>query len=213
MRRSSLVKYSGAASRASARPASMLVCWSPTSAAVLEVPHGCATLSGRRGVGDGLHGTGVGVSTVFPGPIRDAGMFARTEVALPPGPRKPPARARRRMSQNRLRPNVFEWMNAFPLAVRVVTRPGVKRDGPVEPLGVEHRSTVPRGFRVPLWSSSNRLRLCNPASRALVPLSLGQLSRPQRCRSGLARGRTTLGSFAPGVGDPHPQYSYQEEQR
>jgi hypothetical protein len=85
MRRSSLVKYSGAASRASARPASMLVCWSPMSAAVLEVPHGCATLGGRRGVGDRLHGTGVGVSTVFPGPIRDAGMFARTEVALPPG--------------------------------------------------------------------------------------------------------------------------------
>jgi hypothetical protein len=63
----------------------MLVCWSPMSAAVLEVPHGCATLGGRRGVGDRLHGTGVGVSTVFPGPIRDAGMFARTEVALPPG--------------------------------------------------------------------------------------------------------------------------------
>ena len=44
---------------------------------------------GLRGLGlairQELHGTGVGVSTVFPGPIRDAGMFARTEVALPRG--------------------------------------------------------------------------------------------------------------------------------
>jgi short-subunit dehydrogenase len=48
-----------------------------------------ATKWGLRGLGlalrQELHGTGVGVSTVFPGPIRDAGMFARTEVALPPG--------------------------------------------------------------------------------------------------------------------------------
>jgi short-subunit dehydrogenase len=32
-----------------------------------------------------LHGTGVGVSAVFPGFIRDAGMFANTGVKLPPG--------------------------------------------------------------------------------------------------------------------------------
>jgi short-subunit dehydrogenase len=48
-----------------------------------------ATKWGLRGLGlalrQELHGTGIGVSTVFPGPIRDAGMFARTEVALPPG--------------------------------------------------------------------------------------------------------------------------------
>jgi short-subunit dehydrogenase len=48
-----------------------------------------ATKWGLRGLGlalrQELHGTGVGVSTVFPGPIRDAGMFARTEVALPRG--------------------------------------------------------------------------------------------------------------------------------
>jgi short-subunit dehydrogenase len=48
-----------------------------------------ATKWGLRGLGlalrQELHGTGVGVSTVFPGPIREAGMFARTEVALPPG--------------------------------------------------------------------------------------------------------------------------------
>lgn len=48
-----------------------------------------ATKWGLRGLGlalrQELHGTGVGVSTVFPGPIRNAGMFARTEVALPPG--------------------------------------------------------------------------------------------------------------------------------
>jgi short-subunit dehydrogenase len=32
-----------------------------------------------------LHGTGVGVSAVFPGFIRDAGMFADARVKLPPG--------------------------------------------------------------------------------------------------------------------------------
>src|SRR5262249_10099687 len=48
-----------------------------------------ATKWGIRGLGlalrQELHGTGVQVTTIFPGPIRDAGMFARTEVALPPG--------------------------------------------------------------------------------------------------------------------------------
>ena len=48
-----------------------------------------ATKFGLRGFSSGmrqdLHGTGVGVSTVFPGPIRDAGMFAMTEVELPKG--------------------------------------------------------------------------------------------------------------------------------
>jgi short-subunit dehydrogenase len=46
-----------------------------------------ATKWGLRGLGlalrQELHGTGVGVSTVFPGPIRDVGMFARSGVALP----------------------------------------------------------------------------------------------------------------------------------
>jgi short-subunit dehydrogenase len=46
-----------------------------------------ATKWGLRGLGlalgQELHGTGVRVSTVFPGPIRDAGMFARTNVKLP----------------------------------------------------------------------------------------------------------------------------------
>jgi short-subunit dehydrogenase len=32
-----------------------------------------------------LHGSGVGVSAVFPGPIREAGMYADVAVALPPG--------------------------------------------------------------------------------------------------------------------------------
>ena len=32
-----------------------------------------------------LHASGVGVSTVFPGFIRDAGMFADAGVKLPPG--------------------------------------------------------------------------------------------------------------------------------
>jgi short-subunit dehydrogenase len=48
-----------------------------------------ATKWGLRGLGlalrQELYGTGVGVSTVFPGPVRDAGMFARTRVALPRG--------------------------------------------------------------------------------------------------------------------------------
>lgn len=48
-----------------------------------------ATKFGLRGFGaslhDEMHGTGVGVTTVFPGFIRDAGMFADTGVKLPPG--------------------------------------------------------------------------------------------------------------------------------
>jgi short-subunit dehydrogenase len=48
-----------------------------------------ATKWGLRGLGlalrQELHGTGVGVSTIFPGPVRDVGMFARSGVALPRG--------------------------------------------------------------------------------------------------------------------------------
>jgi short-subunit dehydrogenase len=48
-----------------------------------------ATKWGLRGLGlalrQELHGTGVGVSTIFPGPIRNAGMFARSGVRLPWG--------------------------------------------------------------------------------------------------------------------------------
>ena len=48
-----------------------------------------ATKWGVRGLGlalrEELNGTGVGVSTVFPGPISDAGMFARAHVTLPRG--------------------------------------------------------------------------------------------------------------------------------
>jgi short-subunit dehydrogenase len=48
-----------------------------------------ATKWGLRGLGlalqQELHGTGVGVSTIFPGPIRDAGMFASSGVSLPRG--------------------------------------------------------------------------------------------------------------------------------
>jgi short-subunit dehydrogenase len=48
-----------------------------------------ATKFGLRGFALGLredlHGTGVGVSTIFPGFIRNAGMFADTGVALPSG--------------------------------------------------------------------------------------------------------------------------------
>ena len=46
-----------------------------------------ATKFGLRGFGQGLrgdfHGTGVGVSVVFPGFVRDAGMFADSGVDLP----------------------------------------------------------------------------------------------------------------------------------
>jgi short-subunit dehydrogenase len=48
-----------------------------------------ATKFGLRGFSLGLredlHGTGVGVTTIFPGFIRDAGMFADTHVTLPRG--------------------------------------------------------------------------------------------------------------------------------
>jgi short-subunit dehydrogenase len=48
-----------------------------------------ATKFGVRGFGlslhDELHGTGVGATTVFPGFISDAGMFADSGVKLPPG--------------------------------------------------------------------------------------------------------------------------------
>lgn len=48
-----------------------------------------ATKFGLRGFSQGLRkdlaGTGVGVTTIFPGFIRDAGMFADTGVKLPPG--------------------------------------------------------------------------------------------------------------------------------
>ena len=48
-----------------------------------------ATKFGLRGFAlslrEDLRASGVGVSTIFPGFIRDAGMFARADVALPPG--------------------------------------------------------------------------------------------------------------------------------
>lgn len=50
-----------------------------------------ATKFGLRGFADGLrqdlHGTGVGVSTVMPGFVRDAGMFADSGMQLPSGVR------------------------------------------------------------------------------------------------------------------------------
>jgi short-subunit dehydrogenase len=36
-----------------------------------------------QGLRDDLHGTGVGVSAIFPGPIAGAGMWAETEIKLP----------------------------------------------------------------------------------------------------------------------------------
>jgi short-subunit dehydrogenase len=48
-----------------------------------------ATKFGVRGFGFALHdelrGTGVGATTIFPGFIADAGMFAEADVKLPPG--------------------------------------------------------------------------------------------------------------------------------
>jgi uncharacterized protein len=55
----------------------------------------CATKFGLRGFGDSLHdelhGTGVGATTVFPGFISGAGMFADSGVKLPPGVGTKPA--------------------------------------------------------------------------------------------------------------------------
>jgi short-subunit dehydrogenase len=49
----------------------------------------CATKFGLRGFGlalhDELHGTGVGATTVFPGFVREAGMFADSGAKLPIG--------------------------------------------------------------------------------------------------------------------------------
>jgi uncharacterized protein len=49
----------------------------------------CASKFGMRGFASGLradlHASGVGVSTVLPGFIRDSGMFADSGVKLPPG--------------------------------------------------------------------------------------------------------------------------------
>jgi short-subunit dehydrogenase len=49
----------------------------------------CATKFGLRGFGYSLNvelrGTGVGVTTVFPGFVREAGLFAKSGVKLPPG--------------------------------------------------------------------------------------------------------------------------------
>jgi short-subunit dehydrogenase len=49
----------------------------------------CATKFGLRGFGYSLNielrGSGIGVTTVFPGFIREAGMFADSRVKLPPG--------------------------------------------------------------------------------------------------------------------------------
>jgi short-subunit dehydrogenase len=60
---------------------------SPTAGASLYN----ATKFGLRGFAGGLraelHGTGVGVSALFPGFIRDAGMFHEADVKLPPGVR------------------------------------------------------------------------------------------------------------------------------
>jgi short-subunit dehydrogenase len=63
-----------------------------------------ATKYGLRGFATALradlHGTGVGVSTVFPGFISDAGMWAEAGVALPPGVRmKPPGAVSRAVAR------------------------------------------------------------------------------------------------------------------
>jgi short-subunit dehydrogenase len=58
----------------------------------MPAPHSsvyCATKFGLRGFGYSLNielrGTGVGVTTVFPGFVRDAGLFADSGAKLPPG--------------------------------------------------------------------------------------------------------------------------------
>jgi short-subunit dehydrogenase len=72
-----------------ARGAGHLVFMSSLSGKVATAHSGLysATKFGLRGFASGLRqdlrGTGVGVSCVFPGPIRDAGMFAASGVEMP----------------------------------------------------------------------------------------------------------------------------------
>jgi short-subunit dehydrogenase len=80
-----------------------------------------ATKFGLRGFGsslhDELHGTGVGATTVFPGFISDAGMFADSGVKLPPGVgTKPPERVVRAVLDG-IEKNRVE-IDVAPLAVR-----------------------------------------------------------------------------------------------
>jgi short-subunit dehydrogenase len=64
-----------------------------SSLAAKAVAGGGAVYSGTKaglrafalGIRDDLHGSGVGVTTVFPGFISDAGMWADTGLKLPPG--------------------------------------------------------------------------------------------------------------------------------
>ena len=81
-------------------------CSSPRSPGKAATPGASlynATKFGLRGFASALradlHASGVGVSAVFPGFIRDAGMFADAEVKLPPGvgTRQPRGRGPRRL--------------------------------------------------------------------------------------------------------------------
>ena len=75
--------------RARARAPAVRVLALPGKAATPGASLYCASKFGMRGFAlrlrADLHGSGVGVSTVFPGFIRDAGMFADSGVKLPPG--------------------------------------------------------------------------------------------------------------------------------
>jgi uncharacterized protein len=80
-----------------------------------------ATKFGLRGFGgslhDELHGTAVGATTVFPGFISDAGMFAESGVKLPPGVgTKPPEKVAEAVIEG-IEKNRAE-IDVAPLAVR-----------------------------------------------------------------------------------------------
>ena len=117
-----------------------------------------ATKFGLRGFALGLREdlrrSGVGVSLVFPGFIRDAGMFAEAGVQLPPGVRHPLARAGRRGRHpgDRAQPG------------RDRRRPA-RRCGPERPSGRSPRRRRPLASRL-LGSDRDRRRSCPKRQRA-----------------------------------------------
>ena len=95
-----------------------------------------ATKFGLRGFALGLredlHGTGVGVTTIFPGFIRDAGMFADTKVTLPPGggtrsPEQVAAAVLRGIRDNRAEITVASFEQSFGAVLAGLSHPLVAR--------------------------------------------------------------------------------------
>ena len=99
-----------------------------------------------------LHSSGVGVSAVFPGFVRDAGMFADSGAKLPPGaghrapPRRSPtpsfARSSATAARSTSRPSPMRLGTAFAgfapeVAATVIRATGGAKVG--DRIGAEHR--------------------------------------------------------------------------